>query len=39
LELVSGGRARKKKEKNICRRERGTGGVCFAASEEFSDHW
>jgi hypothetical protein len=39
LELVSGGRARRKKEKNICRRERGTSGVWFAASEEFSDHW
>jgi hypothetical protein len=35
LELVAGGRVRRKKEKKICRRERGTDGVCFAASEEF----
>jgi hypothetical protein len=35
LELVSGGRAGRKKEKKICKRERGIGGVCFAAGEEF----
>jgi hypothetical protein len=34
LELVVGGRVGRKKEKKICRRERGTDGVCFAAGEE-----
>jgi hypothetical protein len=34
LEVVVGGGARRKKEKKICMRERGTGSVCFAAGEE-----
>jgi hypothetical protein len=34
LELVAGGRARRKKEKKIYRRERGIDGVCFATGEE-----
>ena len=35
MKLVAGGRARRKKEKKICRRERGTSDVCFATGEEF----